>query len=64
MNIQVVQMAETIERLTQSILQIQIDGDYERAAEFMDQYGKMDRVLESDSERMDLEKIPFGIRLV
>jgi len=62
--IQVDQMAETIEKLTRSILEIQIGGDYERAAEFMDQYGKMDKVLESDVERMNSEKIPFGIRLV
>jgi hypothetical protein len=56
-------MQEAIEKLTEKILHLQIDGDYEKATDFIEEYGRLDDELKFDMERMDSAGLPLGITL-
>lgn len=56
-------MPDAVELLTENLLHLQITGNYEKAREFMEEYGKQDDELKLDMERMDSAKIPLGIIL-
>ena len=61
--VHVEKIPETVEQLTEELFRLQIDGDYEKAREFMEKYGKPDDELKFDMERMDSAKVPLGIML-
>jgi hypothetical protein len=54
-------MTEAIQSLTNIILTIQGDGDYEKAVSFMQQYGNMDDELKSALKRIEEKDIPVDI---
>lgn len=61
--VHVEKMPEAIEKLTEKLLLVQIEGDYGIAKEFIEQYGEPDDELKLDMKRMDSANIPLGITL-
>ncbi|HLS47182.1 MAG TPA: hypothetical protein VK012_01610, partial [Gemmatimonadales bacterium] len=54
-------MVEAMNALSEKILTLQGNGDYDGVVGFMDQYGKMTPQLESDLERLAAAEIPVDI---
>jgi hypothetical protein len=54
-------MTRAINSLTNIILTIQGDGDYDRAVAFMQQYGQMDDDLKNALKRIEEKDIPVDI---
>jgi hypothetical protein len=54
-------MGEAIDSLSEKILTIQGDGDYEAAKDMMQQLGRLGEQLESDLARIAAEGIPTDI---
>lgn len=61
--VHVEKMPKAVEKLTEELFRLQIDGDYEKAREFMEEYSRPDDKLKLDIERMDSAEIPLGIAL-
>jgi hypothetical protein len=56
-------MSAAIESLTERLLRLQGDGDYEGARAFLARYGRPDEDLQRDIERLKAAKLPLGILL-
>jgi hypothetical protein len=54
-------MKEAIASLSNTILTIQGDGDYEKAGQMLQQYGNMDEELKSALKRIEEKDIPVDI---
>ena len=54
-------MGAAVERLSEKILRLQGDGDYEGAAAFVEQMGKIPAQLQADLDRLEKAEIPVDI---
>jgi hypothetical protein len=55
------QFETAVNTLAEQFLQIQVNGDYEVAKAFVEQYGRADEALQHDNERIDAANLPFGL---
>ncbi|MCP4655155.1 MAG: Zn-dependent hydrolase [bacterium] len=54
-------MQEAMNALSERLLRLQGDGDYEAVGAFIEQYGQMDETLRSDLDRLETAGIPVDI---